>query len=176
MSGPCPWCDRTIEGGEAIATTTVNTLHGLACAVDKLELLLRDIQYEHSRALLELSPTLARRIVDAIGEHPRDQGAQGDQIKIASGKPEDVVTPDVIERLREYHMPLYQRRIDSGSPVVVVAETRELLERWRDMAGKNWLALTPAERGEVQDALYDEGWEFECDDLGAVTRVTTIVG
>jgi hypothetical protein len=34
--------------------------------------LLRDVQYEHSRALIELSPALEASIIDAIGRHPRD--------------------------------------------------------------------------------------------------------
>lgn len=33
---------------------------------------LRDVQYLHSRALIELPPRLEREIIDLIGPHPRD--------------------------------------------------------------------------------------------------------
>jgi hypothetical protein len=39
---------------------------------DTLRALLRDVQYEHSRALIDLSPTLVRRIEERIGLHPRE--------------------------------------------------------------------------------------------------------
>lgn len=68
-------------------------------------------------------------------------------------------------------MRLYQRRLDSGSPAVVVSETTALLELWRGMAGKSWLLLNEAEEGEVVDALSDEGWDFVVDDEDQVLVV-----
>jgi hypothetical protein len=39
--------------------------------------LLRDVQLEHSRALIELSPALEASIIEAIGRHPRDGEEDG---------------------------------------------------------------------------------------------------
>lgn len=49
---------------------------GLRRQVGRLTTLLREIQYEASRAFIELSPATERAIINEIGPHPRDGGAE----------------------------------------------------------------------------------------------------
>lgn len=69
-------------------------------------------------------------------------------------------------------MRMYQRRLDSGNPAVIVSETQALLAIWTGMAGKSWLLLGEVEERELVDALCSEGWEFGCDDEGEVVTAS----
>lgn len=91
--------------------------------------------------------------------------------EVKASDPQVLITSEVIERLRNRHMRLYQRRLDSGNPAVVVSETQALLALWCGMEGKSWLLLNEVEEGEVVDALGDEGWEFVCDGDGEIIKV-----
>lgn len=88
-----------------------------------------------------------------------------------SGDPQVLITAELIERLRARHIRMYERRLESGSPAVIVSETQALLVLWRGMAGKSWLLLSEAEEREVVDALAAEDWEFDWDGEGEVMWV-----
>ena len=62
-------------------------------------------------------------------------------------------TPEKLAALRERHVKMYRRRLDSGSGAVNEHETLVLLRLWEGMAGKTAAQLSETERAEVLDAL-----------------------
>lgn len=54
-----------------------DTLNKLKLDHSKLKDLLREVQRQHSRALIELPPGLEQEIIEAIGPHPRDVLSDG---------------------------------------------------------------------------------------------------
>lgn len=80
------------------------------------------------------------------------------------GPPEALITAELVATLRARHVRMYEMRLAGNRIGVNVDETTRYLELWRGMEGKGWAELSQPERGEVFDALGDEGWGFFTED------------